>query len=128
VQTVSELTREAEEFSDIQIVLSHAGINMDMLMSGVSAIISADDHIKTLFPRVIIDGSRAIPVVQAGGEQNHSLGRLDLFFELRDGEWVLASFDGFLYSLDDVIPCIEITAILEKYADEDDEFIFEEAA
>jgi 5'-nucleotidase len=131
VQTLSELAEETKALSDIQIVLSHAGINADMQMKGVSAIISADDHIKTTFPRLIIDGGRAIPVVQAGGEQDHSLGRLDLFFELRDGEWVLFDFNGFLYPLDDVIASAEILAILEKYDEpenDDEAFVFEEAA
>jgi 5'-nucleotidase len=135
VQILSELVEETRHFSDIQIALSHAGIDVDMRMSGVSAIISADTHVKTTVPRLILNDGEVIPVVQAGGEQNHSLGRLDLFFELRDDEWVLASFDGFLYSLEDVIPSAEIAAILEKYADddieddiEDDEFIYEAAA
>jgi 2',3'-cyclic-nucleotide 2'-phosphodiesterase (5'-nucleotidase family) len=136
VQTLSELAEETKPLSDIQIVLSHAGIDVDMRMSGVSAIVSADTHVKTTVPRLILNDGEFIPVVQAGGEHDNYLGRLDLLFEQRDGGWTLASFNGFLYSLEDIIPSAEILSILEKYdipvtdndEADDSRFIYEDAA
>ncbi|MCL2053639.1 MAG: metallophosphoesterase [Oscillospiraceae bacterium] len=117
-KALDALTEKTKPLSDIQIALSHAGLDTDLLMRGVSAIVGADTHTKLESPMVITDGDRLIPVVQAGGELDNYLGRLELYFEQADGEWVLVDFDGYLYSLEGVEANPEILAILEKYADE----------
>ena len=117
VLVVERMTEETSEFSDIQIVLSHAGVAFERQMRGVSAVIGGDDHRVFRTPYVIHDpdGDRRIPMVQAGGERNHFLGRLDLYFAEIDGEWVLFDFYGRLLSVEGVTPCPEIVSIIDYY-------------
>ena len=117
-KAVEALLEEVRGVSDIQIVLSHAGIVADRRMRGVHAIIGADDHLK-LFD-VIEDGDREIPVVQAGGEEDHYLGRLDLRFAQIDGVWVLRSFDGRLLSIEDVLPDGDVQLMIGGYQTDQD--------
>jgi 5'-nucleotidase len=57
-----------------------------------------------------------IPIVQAGGEANQFLGRLDLTFELINNEWKMTRFQGKLIPLDDSIPQDpKVKAILDDY-------------
>ncbi|MCL1844138.1 MAG: metallophosphoesterase [Defluviitaleaceae bacterium] len=113
VAAVERMTAETADRADIQIVLSHAGFQFDRQMSGVSAVIGGDDH--RVVNYVITDGDRRVPVVQAGGERNHFLGQIDLYFAEVDGEWVLFEFYARLLSTDDVAPCPEILGIIEYY-------------
>jgi 2',3'-cyclic-nucleotide 2'-phosphodiesterase (5'-nucleotidase family) len=115
VLAVERLTEETSEMSDIQIVLSHAAFEFDRQMHMVSAVIGGDDHRILRTPFVIDHEDRRIPVVQAGGEQTHFLGRLDLLFIEIDGEWILHSFSGELLSLQDVMPDTDIQDIIDSY-------------
>ena len=115
VQTVDRFVNETRIESDIQIVLSHAGFDVDKNMKGISAIISADTHIKLATPYIINDGENQIPIVQAGGEEDNYLGRLDLLFEKINGQWILKEFNGSLFSLDDIAEDTEIRDILDRY-------------
>ena len=115
VRRESELAEEARPKSDIQIALSHVGFIYEIRMRGVSAVIGGDSHIRLNRPHVVTDGANRIPVVQAGGELDNHLGRLDLTYVYIGGGWLLLDFSGFLYSLAGVEPCQEIQAILDKY-------------
>jgi 5'-nucleotidase len=84
-------------------------------MRGVSAIISADNHVRLNRPETIQDGDVTIPIVQAGGENDHYLGRLDLTFADIDGVWVLWEYSGRLLSVDGVPPDAEIQRIIDNY-------------
>lgn len=93
-EALRQLLPEASKKSDIQIVLSHAGMDINRLMTGVSAIISGHDHILLLPP----ENSNGIPITQGGGGENHVLYRLDLNFKLQNNKWVLKSYTGKTYS------------------------------
>jgi len=91
---VKALLPEVRENSDIQIVLSHAGVFVDMLrMRGVSAVIGAHTHVR--LPR--IRNIFRVPVTQGGGQTNHRLVQLDLTFTLKDGRWILQGFNSKLH-------------------------------
>jgi len=115
VSAVARMVEETGDDSDIQIVLSHAGIELDRQMRGVSAVIGGDDHIALYEPEVIQDGDRQIPIVQAGGEEYHHLGRLDLVFVKQEQEWVLRDFSGELLSLEGVEPDEGIQALIDEW-------------
>ncbi|MDR0447839.1 MAG: metallophosphoesterase [Treponema sp.] len=115
VQALNKLLVEVKEKSNIQIALSHAGFSADKTMRGISAVISADAHLKLRSPYIIKDGKRQIPIVQAGGERNNYLGRLDLIYIKLQGQWVLKEFKGRLFSLKDIPEDIEIQNISDKY-------------
>lgn len=117
--TTSKLMPKVASESDIQIVLSHAGLPVDIKIadklrdSGISAIISADDHIMTPQP---ITNPKGFPITQAGGEERMFLGRLDLTYEFKNNKWVLASFKGVLFPINDQVPLNpEIKAIIDNY-------------
>jgi len=117
--TVKTLIPEVRKASDIQIVLSHAGlagdlqIDKDLADSGISFIIGADDHF--VIPQPIYR-SGGIPITQAGGEDNIFLGRLDLTYENKDGKWVLKSHKGMLYPINDKVPMdTEIKKIVDRF-------------
>ncbi|MDR0272075.1 MAG: hypothetical protein LBI27_02000, partial [Clostridiales bacterium] len=78
-------------------------------------VIGGDDHRVLRTPYVIDDAEWPIPVVQAGGEDNHFLGRLDLYFAEIDGVWVLYEFHGILLSVENVVPDPEIQSIIDYY-------------
>jgi len=110
-KAVKRLLPEVEAVSDIQIVLSHAGMNVNRKINDVEAIISGHDHIKTFKP-IVSDG---IPIMQAGGEVAHYLGRLDLKFKRQDNKWVLYNFEGKLYSADGVEKDEGVKKIIDDY-------------
>jgi 5'-nucleotidase len=114
-EAVMLILDDVSGISDIQIVLSHAGIDMDLLMRGVSAIIGGDDHLRLTTPSTVRDGDLIIPVVQAGGEDDHYLGRLDLGFAEIDGTWVLQTFNGRLLDIEGVQPDDGIQQIIDSY-------------
>jgi len=115
LQVLNRMVLETREKSDIQIALSHAGFDTDLTMRNVSAIIGGHSHTKLIVPHVIRDRQNRIPVVQTGGENDHSIGRLDLVFIKKRGQWVLNEFSGYLFLLHDVEPDMEIQAILDRY-------------
>ncbi len=114
------LVAESEKFSDITVVLSHAGNDDDhriARVAGVDAVIGADTHkiIRTPETELNPEG-HLVPITQAGGEQEHYLGRLDLVFEVRGGRYVLMEHTGFLYEdLSDVAEDPEIVALIDEY-------------
>lgn len=119
VVTLKALIPEVRKESDIQIVLSHAGLAGDLKIdkeladSGISFIIGADDHF--VIPQPIYR-SGGIPITQAGGEDNIFLGRLDLTYEKKDGKWVLKSHKGMLYPINDKVPMdTEIKNIVDGF-------------
>jgi 2',3'-cyclic-nucleotide 2'-phosphodiesterase (5'-nucleotidase family) len=99
--------------------LSHAGlsadvqIDMKLAKKGLSLIVGADDHYVIKNP---IFRTGGIPIVQAGGENDIYLGRIDLKYENQNGKWVLVSHKGILYHIDDKIPMdAEIKQIVDQY-------------
>ncbi|MCL2764996.1 MAG: metallophosphoesterase [Treponema sp.] len=115
ITTLVELAEQVKDISDIRIALSHAGFNTDILMRNVNVIVGGHSHTKLALPHVIRDGQNLIPIVQAGGEEDNNLGRLDLVFRKRRGQWVLTEYMGYLFLLNDVEPDLEIQEILDKY-------------
>lgn len=113
------LIKQASAKSDVNIVLSHAGNPDDHRIArvgGVDAVIGADTHLVLRTPETEVNAEgNIVPITQAGGEQEHYLGRLDLTFQVRDGEYVLTEHDGYLYDLDGVQPDPRIVALIEKY-------------
>ena len=53
-----------------------------------------------------------MPINQAGGDQEHYLGRLDLVYEVVDGKMKLVESDGFLYDVANVPADPDIQAII----------------
>ncbi|MCL2356065.1 MAG: metallophosphoesterase [Defluviitaleaceae bacterium] len=115
IEVVARYSENLRDYSDIRIALTHAGIPLDRQMRGVSAIISSDDHRILREPMVVYDNDRRIPLVQAGGERQHYLGQLDLYFAEIDDEWILFDFHGRLLSVADVEPCEEIFEIIQRF-------------
>ncbi|WP_251032596.1 bifunctional metallophosphatase/5'-nucleotidase [Mesobacillus foraminis] len=104
--------------SDINIVLSHAGNPEDHNLAkvpGISAVIGADTHKVIKTPEYEFNGEVMVPITQAGGEQEHYLGRLDLSFKVVDGKMQLAESTGFLYDVTNVPADAEIQAIIDDY-------------
>jgi len=119
VTTVKNLVPQVRHESDIQLLLSHAGLAADVQIdkelanSGLSFIFGADDHFVIQQP---IYRSGGIPIAQAGGEDNIFLGRVDLKYENKGGKWVLVSHHGMLYPINDKIPMdSEIKKIIDGY-------------
>ena len=116
-ETVSKLMPEVQKKSDVAIVLSHAGIVVDIDIAnvkGVSAVIGADDHF--VLKKPMYASFSRIPITQGGGEQEHYLGRLDLLFQQKKGAMELVRFDGFLYdNLENVKPDAEIEKTIELF-------------
>lgn len=118
--TVANLLEEVEPQTDINIVLSHAGLAVDTKIAnvkGVSAVIGADDHYIINNPIYYPgkDNFKSSPIVQAGGELDQYLGRLDLQFEKVDGAWTLKDFNGYLYDLTGVEGDSVVQMIINKY-------------
>jgi len=119
VEAAQKLLPEVQAQSDIQIILSHAGLSADVQMDmkladrGVALIVGADDHYVISQP---IYRTGGIPIVQAGGEDNIYLGRVDLTFEKKEGKWVLIAHKGRLYPITkDISLEPNIKAIIDRY-------------
>ena len=119
--TVANVLEEIKDEADIFIVLSHAGLADDIAISkvkGISAIVGADDHFIIAKP-IYYPGpfdSKSTPMVQAGGETDQYLGRLDLMFKYtEDGAWAMVDFEGYLYDLTDVEPDQDLADLIEEY-------------
>lgn len=118
VEALKSLLPEVSEKSDINIVLSHAGNPEDHNLAqvpGVSAVIGADTHKVIESPEYEFNGEVMVPITQAGGEQENYLGRLDLTFEVVDGQMKLVESDGFLYDVTNVPADPEIQAMIDEY-------------
>ncbi|WP_240033776.1 metallophosphoesterase [Oceanobacillus profundus] len=118
VKALNALLPKVSEKSDINIVLSHAGNEEDHKLAqvpGVSAVIGADTHKVIETPEYEFNGELMVPITQAGGEQEHYLGRLDLVYEVVDGKMKLVESDGFLYDVTNVPADPEIQAIIDDY-------------
>ncbi|WP_053360860.1 metallophosphoesterase [Bacillus sp. FJAT-27251] len=118
VQALKGLLLEVSEKADISVVLSHAGNDEDHKLAqvpGVSAVIGADTHKIIETPEYEFNGEVMVPITQAGGEQEHYLGRLDLTFEVVDGSMKLVESDGFLYDVTNVPADPEIQGMIDEY-------------
>ncbi|MEH7180193.1 bifunctional metallophosphatase/5'-nucleotidase [Neobacillus vireti] len=118
VDALKALLPEVSEKSDINIVLSHAGNPEDHNLAkipGVSAVLGADTHKVIKTPEYEFNGEVMVPITQAGGEQENYLGRLDLTFEVVNGQMKLVESDGFLYDVTNVSADPEIQAIIDNY-------------
>ena len=110
-EAVAQLLPAVQQASDIQIVLSHAGILIDSQMENVSAVIGGHDHLKLENFR----NAHNIPVTQGRGEAKHRLSRLDLFFVLENNEWVLTDSANTLYSAEDVPKNMALRQVINAY-------------
>lgn len=129
--TVANLMEEITPQTDINIVLSHTGLAVDTKIAnvkGISAVVGADDHYIITNPIYYPgeDNFKSTPIVQAGGEQDQYLGRLDLAYELVEGTWTLKDFNGYLYDLTNVEGDNTIQSIIDEYRTQSEET--EEAA
>jgi 5'-nucleotidase len=118
VEALNALLPEVSEKSDINIVLSHAGNPEDHNLAqvpGVSAVLGADTHKVIKTPEYEFNGEVMVPITQAGGEQENYLGRLDLTFEVVDGQMKLVESDGSLYDVTNVPANPEIQGIIDEY-------------
>jgi 5'-nucleotidase len=102
--------------SHIVIALTHIGFDIDQALAEalpkLAVIIGGDSHTVLLKP-VNIGG---IPIVQAGGENQQYLGRLDLTFEYREHTWKLKEYKGILIPINASVPeDSKIKAILDSY-------------
>ena len=95
-KAVRALLPAVREESDIQIVLSHAGLFVDLNMRGVSAVIGAHHHLR--LPR--LKNWHRVPVTQGGGQEKHRLVQLTLCYALKNGKWTLQSFSSKLHKAD----------------------------
>ena len=117
--TVTNLMEEVAPQTDINIVLSHTGLAVDTKtcwVEGVSAVVGADDHFVISEPLYTPteSGIKTTPIVQAGGEHEQYLGRLDLEYTYTEGAWALTDFDGSLYDLEGVEPDQEIQELIDS--------------
>lgn len=118
--TVANIMDSVDPFTDINIVLSHTGLAVDTKIAnikGVSAVIGADDHYIITNPIYYpgADNFKSSPIVQAGGEHDQYLGRLDLEFEKVDGVWTLKDFNGYLYDTAEVEADSYLQLIIDNY-------------
>lgn len=117
--TVEKMVKELENKSDVQVVLSHTGIAVDLniaKVSGIDAVLGADDHYLLNEPIYMTNqGQKTTPITQNGGEENHRLGRLDLVFTTEKGEMKLVDFTGTIYDLSLVKGDKEVQGIIDKY-------------
>lgn len=110
--TVANLLPEVREKSDVVIVLSHAGIDVDRKITGVDAIVSADTHLFMEEP----ESPNGFPIYQVGGEQNNHLGEFSLSFTLNDEDrFNLSAFNGKSYTGEGYEADSAINEIIESY-------------
>lgn len=119
VDTLKKTVEELEGKSDVNIVLSHCGLNVDVNLSyvpGISAVIGADDHFRMENPIYWVwKGQKSTPIVQHGGEENTMLGRLDLIFQKQAGQIKLVDFQGKSYDTKFVANDQNIQTIIDEY-------------
>jgi len=124
VETLEGVLSSMKQKSDINLVLSHAGNwTPDFLdhelakVDGVAAVIGADSHKIIDPPEFEMRDGQVVPITQAGGEPFTFLGRLDMTFQVIDGQMQLIEYSGRLYNVTymDVEPDPEITKIIDYY-------------
>ena len=120
--TVENLMEEVAPQTDINIVLSHTGLAVDTKtcwVSGVSAVVGADDHFVITNPLYTPgeNDTKTTPIVQAGGEYDQFLGRLDLEYTYTEGAWELTDFNGYLYDLEGVEPDADLQALIDSVSE-----------
>jgi 2',3'-cyclic-nucleotide 2'-phosphodiesterase (5'-nucleotidase family) len=116
IEAAQKTFHKVKQEADVAIALTHLGFSVDEelaeSLAGLAAIIGGDSH--TVLKEPVV--KNGIPIVQAGGEANQFLGRLDLTFELINNEWKMTRFQGKLIPLDDSIPQDpKVKAILDDY-------------
>ena len=128
-ETLNKCLAELEGKTDINIVLSHAGLVEDLNMGQlghnddwtdygykIAAILSADDHLVLEKPLFYYYGyQKGIPIFQHGGELMNTLGRLDLEFEVTEQGFKLTDFDGYICDVSEAEPDAEVQALIDSY-------------
>lgn len=104
LQTAKAVFARMDPETDLELALTHIGFDQDLLLAaslpGLELIVGGDSH--TLLPQPV--PIKGIPIVQAGGEANQYLGRLDCTFVRENGAWKLARYQGSLIPLDETVP------------------------
>ncbi|MCL1875959.1 MAG: metallophosphoesterase [Synergistaceae bacterium] len=119
--TLRNIIETVRREADVVIVLSHAGLAVDLSMagiSGISAVIGADDHL--VMPKPIFytngNGEKGIPIVQNGGEIEHYLRRLDLTFQKTGSIMKLVDYDSRFYNnIESIKEDIDVRNIIDEY-------------
>lgn len=127
-ESLEKCLAELEGQTDINIVLSHAGLIEDLSMGQlghddswaygyqIAAILSADDHLMLEKPLYYFYGTeKGIPIFQHGGELNHTLGRLDLEFEVTEQGFKLVDHEGYVCDVSAATPDPRVDAIVAEY-------------
>ncbi|MBU5463232.1 metallophosphoesterase [Anaerotignum sp. MSJ-24] len=118
---VEKIAAELKNKCDIMVVLSHCGINMDINIAetdGISAVFGADDHYALKRPiRIKNHSGNEIPIVQSGGEERHYLGRLDLYFEHKNGKYILNGYTSGFCDISETNADENILKIIDSYAE-----------
>lgn len=119
VETLKKCLAELKGKTDVNIVLSHCGLAVDLNLSyvpGIAAVIGADDHYVMENPlHWVWEGEKSTPIVQHGGEDFHMLGRLDLVFQKKDGVLKLMDFQGKAYDMNFVPRDKKVQDIIDEY-------------
>lgn len=88
-------------------------MDKELADKGLSLIVGGDDH---YIIRESVQRPGGIPIVQAGGENDIYLGRINLNYKQQNGKWVLLSHYRELYEITSDIPADEaIKAIIDSY-------------
>lgn len=119
VDTLKKCLGELKGKTDVNIVLSHCGLGVDVRLAevpGIAAVVGADDHFRMENPIYWVwEGEKSVPIVQHGGEELSMLGRLDLVFEKKDGGLKLIDFHGKAYDADFVPGDPKVQDIINEY-------------
>ena len=111
--------KQLEGKTDINIVLSHCGLAVDTKLasvSGVTAIIGADDHFHMSNPIYWVwNNEKSTPIVQHGGEESHVLGKLELVYQQQNGKLKLVDFRGGEFDIRFVQEDKAIRKIIDEY-------------
>jgi 2',3'-cyclic-nucleotide 2'-phosphodiesterase (5'-nucleotidase family) len=116
LETAQKIFPKVKQNADLVIALTHLGFDVDQklaeAMPGLALIVGGDSH--TVLKEPVL--KNGIPIVQAGGESNQYLGRLDLTFEWVNNAWKMTRCQGKLIPLDDKVPQDpKVKAILDSY-------------
>jgi 2',3'-cyclic-nucleotide 2'-phosphodiesterase (5'-nucleotidase family) len=116
VEAAQKIFPKVKQAADLVIALTHLGFDVDQKMAeaipGLAVIVGGDSHTVLKEPFLV----NGIPIVQAGGESNQYLGRLDLTFEYVNRAWKMIRCQGKLIPLNDKVPQDpKVKAILDGY-------------
>lgn len=128
-ETLQKCIEELDGKTDINILLSHAGLGVDDVLSyqymnddweydyKLAAVVGADDHYLMTEPIYWMwNDEKSIPIFQHGGEECHKLGRMDLVFQKTEEGFKLVDFSGMLLDTDFVDPDPAVQAVIDEYA------------